>query len=65
MSSYYLWLLSWLSVGIQLIGVTLAIGAGLYYMAELMEEYASVAKKLIKYTIAVSLIVIDSDYLST
>jgi hypothetical protein len=52
----YLYILSWASTGIQLVGVTLAIGAGLYYMAELMEEYASVAKRLISYTLAVSIV---------
>ena len=48
-----MYMLSWLSTGIQLVAITLAIGAGLYYVAELMEEYASLAKKAINYTISI------------
>lgn len=49
----YLYFLGWISLGVQLIGATLAIAAGLYYLAEIMEEYASVAKKWINMIIVV------------
>uniref|UniRef100_A0A7N6F7I1 Protein TEX261 n=1 Tax=Anabas testudineus TaxID=64144 RepID=A0A7N6F7I1_ANATE len=36
---WFIYLLSWLSLVIQISFVTLAIAAGLYYLAELIEEY--------------------------
>ena len=49
----YFYLLSWLSVIIQSILITLSIGAGLFYLAEIVEEFASVAKKIIVYSIGI------------
>lgn len=43
----FLYLLSYLSLLIQVSFVTLSIAAGLYYLAELTEEYTVVAKKVI------------------
>ncbi|RNA13873.1 TEX261-like protein [Brachionus plicatilis] len=50
---WYLYLLSWLSIIIQSALITFSIGAGLYYLAEIVEEYASAAKKVIFYAIAI------------
>ncbi|CAF0746525.1 unnamed protein product [Brachionus calyciflorus] len=49
----YFYLLSWLSVIIQSVLITLSIGAGLFYLAEIVEEYASVARKVIFYSIGI------------
>ncbi|XP_026314405.1 protein TEX261 [Hyposmocoma kahamanoa] len=53
----FLYLLSFLSMVVQAIFITLAIAAGLYYLAELVEEYTVIAKSIISWTvIATSLI---------
>ena len=39
-------MLSWLSTVLQICFVTLAIAAGLYYLAELVEEYTVVTAKV-------------------
>lgn len=51
----YLYLLSWLSLLIQALSLTFAIGAGLFYLAEIIEEYAFTAKKIIIYILVVSI----------
>ena len=43
---WFLYLLSWVSTVIQICFVTLAIAAGLYYLAELVEEYTSMTVKV-------------------
>uniref|UniRef100_A0A336MD40 Protein TEX261 n=1 Tax=Culicoides sonorensis TaxID=179676 RepID=A0A336MD40_CULSO len=53
----FLYILSYLSLLIQVSFITLSIAAGLYYLAELTEEYSSVAKKVIKYLTIFSCIV--------
>ena len=50
----YLYALSWLSLVVQSVAFTFAIGAGLFYLAEIIEEYATIAKKCINGTIVVS-----------
>ena len=45
---WFLYLLSWVSTVIQICFVTLAIAAGLYYLAELVEEYTSMTVKVMK-----------------
>ncbi|XP_056643439.1 protein TEX261 [Diorhabda carinulata] len=44
---WFLTLVTYIAIIIQIIFVTIAIAAGLYYLAELVEEYTSVAKKFI------------------
>ncbi|XP_063707819.1 protein TEX261 [Culicoides brevitarsis] len=44
----FLYFLSYLSLLLQVSFITLSIAAGLYYLAELTEEYTVVAKKIIK-----------------
>ncbi|XP_031444543.1 protein TEX261 [Phasianus colchicus] len=51
---WFLYALSWLSLLLQVAFVTLAIAAGLYYLAELVEEYTVVTRRVIKYMIWVS-----------
>lgn len=48
---WFLYLLSWIALCIQIIVVTLSIAAGLYYLAELVEEYTVFTKKVIGYMI--------------
>jgi hypothetical protein len=52
---WFLYLLSWLSTGIQICFVTMAIAAGLYYLAELVEEYTVLTAKIIRWMIILSL----------
>jgi len=46
---WFLWLLSWISMLLQICFVTLAIAAGLYYLAELVEEYTVATGKIIRW----------------
>jgi len=48
---WFLYLLSWISTVLQICFVTLAIAAGLYYLAELVEEYTVMTAKLIRWMI--------------
>ncbi|KAJ8917147.1 hypothetical protein NQ315_012639 [Exocentrus adspersus] len=43
----FLTLISYIAVFIQIVFITIAIAAGLYYLAELVEEYTSTAKRVI------------------
>ncbi|NXD74599.1 TX261 protein, partial [Eolophus roseicapillus] len=60
---WFMYTLSWLSLLIQVAFVTLAIAAGLYYLAELIEEYTVVTKRIIKYMIWFSSAVLVGLYL--
>jgi len=44
----FLYLLSYASLLLQVCFITLALAAGLYYLAELVEEYTVIAKKVIR-----------------
>ena len=46
-----MWILSWLAMLVQICLLTLCIAAGLYYLAELVEEYTVMTKRVIKYLI--------------
>ncbi|XP_033123834.1 protein TEX261-like [Anneissia japonica] len=48
---WFLFILSWVATLVQVCFVTLALAAGLYYLAELVEEYTVMAKKVIKWLI--------------
>ncbi|XP_037947094.1 protein TEX261-like [Teleopsis dalmanni] len=43
----FLYILSWVSLVLQVCFVTISIAAGLYYLAELVEEYITVARRAI------------------
>ncbi|XP_065593839.1 protein TEX261, partial [Cyrtonyx montezumae] len=45
---WFLYALSWLALLLQLAFGTLAIAAGLYYLAELVEEYTVIARRVIR-----------------
>ncbi|KAM6362515.1 protein TEX261 isoform 2-T2 [Alca torda] len=60
---WFIYVLSWLSLLIQVAFVTLAIAAGLYYLAELIEEYTVVTRRIIKYMIWFSSAVLVCLYL--
>ncbi|XP_013420801.1 protein TEX261 [Lingula anatina] len=51
---WFMVLLSWLAFVVQLCFLTLAIAAGLYYLAELVEEYTTMTGKILKYLIVIS-----------
>lgn len=44
---WFLYLLSWVALVLQISFITIAIAAGLYYLAELVEEYTVISKKII------------------
>jgi len=46
---WFLYLLSWVATLVQIIFVTLAIAAGLYYLAELVEEYTVMTARVIRW----------------
>ena len=48
---WFMWILSWLAMLVQICLLTLCIAAGLYYLAELVEEYTVMTKRVIKYLI--------------
>ncbi|XP_059515473.1 protein TEX261 [Myotis daubentonii] len=48
---WFMYVLSWLSLFIQVSFITLAVAAGLYYLAELIEEYTVATSRIIKYMI--------------
>lgn len=50
-----MWLLSWFATVVQICFATLAIAAGLYYLAEIVEEYTVYTAKLIKYLTLITL----------
>ncbi|KAM3957638.1 protein TEX261 [Aphomia sociella] len=50
----FLYLMSILSLAVQAVFVTLAIAAGLYYLAELVEEYTVTAKYVISWTVFIT-----------
>jgi hypothetical protein len=47
----FLWLISWVAVVLQLAFFLLSLAAGLYYLAELIEEYSVLAKKVIAFAV--------------
>ncbi|TRY57756.1 hypothetical protein DNTS_012029 [Danionella cerebrum] len=60
---WFIYLLSWLSLVVQICFITLAIAAGLYYLAELIEEYTVATSRIIKYMIMFSTSVLVGLYL--
>jgi len=54
---WFLYCLSWASTVLQICFVTLAIAAGLYYLAELVEEYTVMTAKVIRWMVISTLLV--------
>lgn len=50
-------ILSWIAIVIQIMFLITSIAAGLYYLAELIEEYTQITAKIIKYLIITELII--------
>ncbi|XP_023161642.2 protein TEX261 [Drosophila hydei] len=53
----FLFILSWISLAIQITFITLSIVAGLYYLAELAEEYTTPARRCILFMISFTIFV--------
>ncbi|XP_033251017.1 protein TEX261-like [Drosophila miranda] len=53
----FLYILGWISLGIQITFLTLSIVAGLYYLAELAEEYTTQARRCILFMISFTVFV--------
>ncbi|XP_020716697.1 protein TEX261 isoform X2 [Ceratitis capitata] len=53
----FLYILSWVSLLIHIVFVLISIAAGLYYMAEIVEEYTQAASKLIRMMISATVFV--------
>ncbi|CAG0915748.1 unnamed protein product [Notodromas monacha] len=53
---WFLYLLTWLSFAVQLCVVTLALAAGLYYLAELVEEFSVATGKTIRFLIWMTIV---------
>ncbi|XP_071946843.1 protein TEX261-like [Antedon mediterranea] len=51
---WFLFILSWVATLVQVCFVTLALAAGLYYLAELVEEYTVMTKKVIRWLIIIT-----------
>uniref|UniRef100_A0A1A9WIG4 Protein TEX261 n=1 Tax=Glossina brevipalpis TaxID=37001 RepID=A0A1A9WIG4_9MUSC len=45
----FMYILSWVALILQVVFVTISIVAGLYYIAELVEEYTTAARKVLAY----------------
>uniref|UniRef100_A0A8C4QYB7 Protein TEX261 n=1 Tax=Eptatretus burgeri TaxID=7764 RepID=A0A8C4QYB7_EPTBU len=54
---WFLYVLSWLALCLQVAFATLAIAAGLYYLAELIEEFTVLTSRIIKYLLWFSTVV--------
>nr|CAB3266907.1 protein TEX261-like [Phallusia mammillata] len=54
---WFLYILSWISLGLQIMFITLAIAAALYYLAELIEEYTVMTQKILRIMLIASCII--------
>ncbi|CAH1782979.1 unnamed protein product [Owenia fusiformis] len=54
---WFLYALTWVSMLIQVLFITLSVAAGLYYLAEVVEEFTTTTGKIIKYLIVGSTVV--------
>ncbi|XP_049803931.1 protein TEX261 [Schistocerca nitens] len=54
---WFFYLLSWFALLVQVCFVTVAVAAGLYYLAELVEEYTVASKKVIWWMIIGTLLI--------
>ncbi|XP_061171295.1 protein TEX261-like isoform X2 [Saccostrea echinata] len=46
---WFMYLLSWIALIIQICVITLSVAAGLFYLAEIVEEYTVLTARIIKY----------------
>ncbi|XP_046368302.1 protein TEX261-like [Haliotis rufescens] len=54
---WFMFVMSWVALVIQIFVVTLSIAAGLYYLAELVEEYTVTTARIIRVLIALTTVV--------
>lgn len=54
---FFLYILSWVSLFFQISLLTLGIGVSLYYMAEIIEEYTVMTKKIIYWMLIISCVI--------
>ncbi|KAL1461244.1 hypothetical protein WDU94_013161 [Cyamophila willieti] len=54
---WFFYILAWIAIFLQICFVVLATAAGLYYLAELVEEYSVLAKKCIQWLIVITILV--------
>ncbi|XP_025095176.1 protein TEX261-like [Pomacea canaliculata] len=54
---WFMYALSWIALAIQISVATLSIAAGLYYLAELVEEYTVMTAKIIRFLIGLTTVV--------
>ncbi|XP_063231868.1 protein TEX261 [Bacillus rossius redtenbacheri] len=54
---WFFYLMSWIALIVQICFITISVAAGLYYVAELVEEYTVATKKVIWWMIMVTLLV--------
>ncbi|KAK7872476.1 hypothetical protein R5R35_014268 [Gryllus longicercus] len=54
---WFIYVLSWLALLIQVCFITVSLAAGLYYLAELVEEYTVITKKVIWWMIVITLLI--------
>lgn len=60
---WFFYILSWIAVFLQICFVVLATAAGLYYLAELVEEYSVLAKKIIQWLILATILIYGGFFL--
>lgn len=53
---WFLYVLSWVAIIVQVCFVTVAVAAGLYYLAELVEEYTVMTKRIIWWMTVITLL---------
>ncbi|GAB1604387.1 protein TEX261-like [Argonauta hians] len=54
---WFIYFLSWIGLLLQICFISLSVAAGLYYLAELVEEYSVFTAKIIKYMIFATTVV--------
>ncbi|XP_015789054.1 protein TEX261 [Tetranychus urticae] len=54
---WFMIILSWLAIFVQVSFIIMSLAAGLYYLTELVEEYTVIAAKVIRYVIFVTLFI--------
>ncbi|KDR08618.1 protein TEX261 [Zootermopsis nevadensis] len=52
---WFLYVLSWIALIVQICFITVAVAAGLYYLAELVEEYTVMTKRIIWWMTVITL----------
>lgn len=55
---WFFYLITWIALVIQICFVAVSIAAGLYYLAELVEEYTVASKKIINYLVLCTTVIL-------